>query len=379
MDSTLAVGLISGTSLDGIDGALVAIAGSAQQPAATTLATLALPYPEGLRRRLLHLAEGKPAPVAEVSALHRDVALAFADCALQLIDQAGFRCEQIACIGSHGQTVHHQPPAENTAGHTLQLGDGAWIAERTGVTTVANFRTRDMAAGGQGAPLVPILDYLLLRDARRDRCIQNLGGIANVTYLRAGGGPEEVIAFDTGPANLLIDGTVQIALGEPFDRGGSLALQGTVDRDCLERWLADPYFRRPPPKSTGREYFGYARARRLAEESAHLPVADRVATVSELTVRSIERAYRDFLPRLPEEVFLCGGGARNGYIRARLGRLLAPARVAVSDEAGIDPDFKEAIAFALLAWLRCTGAPGNLPAVTGAGRAVPLGDVHPAG
>lgn len=377
MAAALAIGLMSGTSLDGIDAALIAIEGSAEQPEVETLATLAVPYPAGLRERLLPVAEGEAVSVGAISALHRDVAIAFAEAAQQVIEAAGLSGAAIASIGSHGQTVHHQPPTGSAPGHTLQLGEGAWIAERTGVTTVSNFRSRDMAAGGQGAPLVPLVDYLLLRHPERARCIQNLGGIGNVTYLPAGATPKQVLAFDTGPANLLIDAVAQQLTGRPFDRDGALVAAGQVDSRLLAGWLADPYFALPPPKSTGRESFGYARAGQLLAEAAHLSPADLLATVSELTVESIARAYGDWLPTAPAEVFLGGGGVRNRYLVRRLRERLAPATVASTAEVGIDSDFKEAIAFAVLAWLRCSNRPGNLPSVSGAARAVLLGDVHP--
>ncbi len=367
---------MSGTSLDGIDAALVEIVPTDEQPAISTLATLGLPYSVELHERLLNVAEGQPVPVAEVSALHRDVAVAFADCAGQLMAQAGVPAGEIDCIGSHGQTVHHQPPTAGCVGHTLQLGDGALIAELTGIATVSNFRNRDMAAGGQGAPLVPLVDYLLFSHPERHRCIQNLGGIGNVTFLEAAGPSEAVLAFDTGPANLLIDGAMGLVKGVAYDAGGATASRGTVHPALLESWLADPYFQLPPPKSTGREAFGSARVRRYVQEAENLKAEDLLATISELTVQSIVRAYRDFLPHPPDEVFLGGGGVHNLYIRERLALLLAPARVESTSALGIDSDFKEAIAFAVLAWLRCRRLPGNLPSVTGARRAVLLGDLH---
>ncbi|MBC8121499.1 MAG: anhydro-N-acetylmuramic acid kinase [Gemmatimonadaceae bacterium] len=375
MAETFAVGLISGTSLDGIDAALVEIRGTPAQPALTTLATLCLPYPPELHLRAVRVAEGEPVPVAEVSRLHRDIGLAFAECALQVIDRAGLTTGQMAFIGSHGQTVHHQPPT-NTTGHTLQLGDGAVIAEQTGVTTVSNFRNRDIAAGGQGAPLVPLVDYLLLRDPSHTRCIQNLGGIGNVTFLGAGESPEQVLAFDTGPANLLLDGVIRTVTGSAWDADGRTARQGKPCLPLLAQWLTDPYFVVKPPKSTGREYFGAERVRQLLTEGRELDLPDLLATLTELTARSIADAYRDFLPAYPEQVFLCGGGARNSFLVERLEHLLAPAQVQTTGVAGVDSDSKEAIAFAVLGWLRLQGQPGNLPSVTGASKSVLLGDIY---
>jgi anhydro-N-acetylmuramic acid kinase len=364
----LAIGLMSGTSLDGIDGALIQISGSPDTPSIQTLKTLASPYPGSLRQRLLVVAEGTPVPVAEISALHRDVALAFSNCALELLADCHEPC---LVIGSHGQTVHHQPPG-NELGHTFQLGHGAIIAAKTGITTVSDFRSRDMAYGGQGAPLVPFFDALLLRDPQNPRCIQNLGGIGNVTFL----GSENVLAFDTGPANLLIDGAMRLLYGQPYDQDGRIALGGTVDLALLERWLQDPYFAKHPPKSTGREYFGYARAEIFCQEAVHLAPADQIATLSELTVQSLIRAYQDFLPTMPQSVFLSGGGAHNQYFIKRLAALLAPTSVQTIAVLGVDVDFKEAIAFAVLAWLRLHNRPTNFPSATGASKHVLLGDVH---
>lgn len=375
-----ALGLMSGTSLDGIDAALVEIEGPPHAPVLRTRAVQCTPHPPGLRERLLHLAEGAPMPVAEVSALHRDVALAFADAALALLDAAGVEATEVAVIGSHGQTVHHQPPLNGTPGHTLQLGHGAFIAARTGIATVSDFRSRDMAWNGQGAPLVPFFDHLLFTSPTVPRAVQNLGGIGNVTFLAAGATAASVLAFDTGPANLLIDGAMQTLFGLPYDADGTTARRGTVDETLLARWLAgEPYFALRPPKSTGREHFSYEYARRLCAEGAHLDPADLVATITELTVQSIARAYRDFLPAFPSEVYLCGGGARNRTLHERLAAALAPARVDSTAALGVDPDFKEAVAFAVLAWLRLAGEPTNLPTVSGARRAVVLGDVHPGG
>lgn len=376
--ASLVIGLMSGTSLDGIDAALVEIGGATDAPQLVTLATLAYSYPDGLQERLLAVAEGTPVSISEVSALHRDVALAFAEAALALMASEGITAAQVSAIGSHGQTVHHQPPKQGQIGHTLQLGHGALIAGRTGVTTVSDLRSRDMVFGGQGAPLVPLVDHMLLGSPTLNRCIQNLGGIGNVTFLGAGAPADEVIAFDTGPANLLIDGAMQCALGCAFDREGETARRGRVDSFLLGRWLAEePYFQLSPPKSTGREVFGYGRARRYRTEAVELRAEDLIATLSEFTVQSIVRAYRQFLPVLPDEIYLCGGGAHNRYLVERLGAELSVARVDTTTRLGVDADFKEAIAFAVLAWLRVQGVPANLPAVTGAERAVLLGDVHP--
>ncbi|MDX2096445.1 MAG: anhydro-N-acetylmuramic acid kinase, partial [Leptolyngbyaceae cyanobacterium bins.59] len=290
-------------------------------------------------------------------------------------------------IGSHGQTVYHRPPGNSAAsgglGYTLQLGRGDVIAHRTQIPTVSNFRVADIAAGGQGAPLVSRVDARLLGHATHDRCIQNLGGIGNMTYLPAQKtiGLKGICGWDTGPANVLLDLAAHRLSGGTltYDQDGAWAATGTPCVPLVEQWLQQEFFQQKPPKSTGRELFGPAYLEQCFQEMDELSLsaADRMATLTELTVASIVQSYQRDLPKLPDEVFLCGGGSRNLYLKQRLQILLAGIPVLTTEDVGINPHFKEAIAFAVLAYWRQRNIPGNLPAVTGASQEQLLGDFHP--
>ncbi len=374
----IVVGLMSGTSADGIDAAVVEITGAPPQLRVHTLAFYAAPWPDPMRRRILAAAQGQ-ASTDELCRLNFDLGEHFAQAALQAIALAGLRPEQVSLIGSHGQTVWHDVDGNGRVTSTLQLGEAAVIAERTGVTTISHFRARDVAAGGQGAPLVAYVDWLLLRHPSHARAVQNIGGIANVTYLPPGDDPGSVIAFDTGPGNLLMDAAAARASGGAlaFDRDGELARRGRVDEALLAEWLAHSYFQQRPPKTTGRELFGSAFFERAwaAAQARGLEPADVVATLTALTARSIADAYRRFLPGPVAEVIVGGGGARNPTLMKLLREALAPARVLTHEDVGIRSDAKEAIAFAVLAYEAWHGRPGNLPSVTGARRAVVLGQI----
>lgn len=377
----IVVGLMSGTSADGIDAAVVEITGVSPHLEVRMLAFRSTAWPSEMRRRILRACQPGQAGADELCRLNFDLGEAFARAALDAIAAAGLEPDQVDLIGSHGQTVWHEVDREGRVHSTLQLGEAAVIAERTGVPTVSDFRARDVAAGGQGAPLIAYVDWLLLRHPTRARAIQNIGGIANVTYLPPGDDPDGVLAFDTGPGNMLIDAAAARATegALTFDQDGELAARGRVDEALVSEWLAHPYFRRPPPKSTGRELFGevffdsaWARAR-----ARGLEPADIVASLTALTARSIADAYRRFLPRPVEEVIVGGGGARNPALMRMLYQALAPARVMTHEDLGMDSDAKEAIAFAVLAYETWHGRPGNLPSVTGARRRVILGQITP--
>lgn len=358
------VGLISGTSADGIDAALVEVHRRDDGVDVRTLAVRARPFTGDERARILSLCR-PDAPVEAVTAANVDLADWFAAAALAVAMDADL-------IASHGQTIWHIP------GHsTLQIGEAAVIAERSGMPVVSNFRARDMAAGGQGAPLVSYMDYLIFRDPVRSRAIQNLGGIGNVTYVPAGSSPEQVMAFDTGPANMVVDGLMQAALGQTYDRDGAVAATGRVDEGMLAELLTDPYYAQRPPKATGREVYGRAFAEGLISRwGSRLRPADLVATATMLTVRTIADAYRAFLPRV-DEVILGGGGVHNATLVRWLQDAMAPVPVRSCAEFGIDPDFKEAVAFAVLGAETMWGRPGNVPSATGARRPVILGDFTP--
>jgi anhydro-N-acetylmuramic acid kinase len=368
----LVIGLMSGTSCDGIDTALVRVEGEGYDLSIELLGEQCTPYSQTLKQEILELAEGKAITAEAFGVLDQAIGAAFAQSALALTQQTGFCPEDIALIGSHGQTVHHQPPTDLALGFSLQLGSGTVIAHQTGIPTVSNFRAADMALGGQGAPLVPMIDFMLYSQKNKVVCVQNLGGIGNVTYLPYQD-RDAVLAFDTGPGNMLLDGVVSyLTEGKrTYDQGGIWASQGRVQPEYLAELLEDPYLKRSPPKSTGREYFGKTYLEKVLGWG--LSGADLLATLTEWTARSIADSYRTFLPHRPEEVLLGGGGVHNQYLLNRLQDLLHPAKVSVVAHA----DAKEAIAFALLAVLYQAGLPGNLPGVTGAKEPALLGTYHP--
>ena len=363
------LGLISGTSADSIDAALVSFVDGRPQ----LLASHAHPWPPALRERMLALAQGEA--MLDLDGFGRlDVAIGhcFAEAAMGLLQGSQHPAGSVRAIGSHGQTVRHRPLGEHP--FTLQLGDPSVIAERCGIDVVADFRRADVAAGGQGAPLLPAVHAMLLGRPGHTRVVLNLGGIANITVLHGDG---RVAGFDTGPANGLLDAWCLRHRGEAFDRDGRFAASGRLDRALLDALLADPYFALAPPKSTGREHF------HLAWLASHAPLAavgnpaDVQATLLELTARSVTEAIATHA-RDAEDVLVCGGGAHNGALMHRLAEMLAPRRVCDTRQFGIDPDFLEATAFAWLARQRLMGLPGNLPGVTGARGPRVLGAVYSA-
>jgi len=367
-ESALYIGLISGTSADGIDAALVRFDKDMPRP----VDALVHPWPDALRERILAVAQDEAR--LDLDAYGRlDVAIGacFADATLELLRQSDLPASAVRAIGSHGQTLRHRPQGDYP--FTLQVGDPSVIAERCGIDVVADFRRADVAAGGQGAPLLPALHAMLLATPGRTRVVLNLGGIANITVLAADGG---VLGFDTGPANGLLDAWCLRHRGEAFDRDGQFAASGHVDADLLHDLLSDPYFALPPPKSTGREHFHLDWLQQRSRVSA-LPPADVQATLLELTVRSVAHAILTHAPAAAD-VLVCGGGVHNPVLMQRLGLLLAPRSVVSTAAFGIDPDFLEASAFAWLARQRLLGRPGNLPLVTGARGPRVLGAIYAA-
>jgi anhydro-N-acetylmuramic acid kinase len=337
------------------------------------------PYPERLRSQILAVCGGAKLAMVELAALDDDIAACFAQAAISI--QAG--ADRAEAIGSHGQTVFHRPKTADSMGYSLQLGRGGLIAAIAQIATIDNFRAADIAAGGQGAPLVPKPDAYLLSDPIEHRCIQNIGGIGNVTYLPPRSQPDweqQIRGWDTGPGNSLLDLAVtQLSEGKfTFDRDGAWAATGKVCEPLVQKWLAQDYFGIAPPKSTGRELFGseYLQACIADAKAYQLSPADLLATLTDLTASSIADSYHRFLPQLPDRVLLCGGGSRNLYLRQRLQAQLPNIAIVTTDEAGVNGDYKEAIAFAVLAYWRHHGIPGNLPAATGAKHPVLLGDVH---
>lgn len=369
-ESTLSyIGLMSGTSMDGIDAALVAF-GDHQ---CEVQATQAVDYPKDLRDQLL-TASRQPAQctVDKIGQLDRWIGECFRDATLQLLKNANVDSNSVVAIGSHGQTLRHQPRGARP--FTLQIGDPNIIASGTGITTVGDFRRRDLAVGGEGAPLAPAFHRWLFADTDKSRAVLNIGGIANVTMLS--NTSDRVIGFDTGPGNTLLDGWIRANLDKPFDSDGDWSRSGTVNEPLLGKMLADPYFDQPPPKSTGFEYFngGWTRSRLGSLGGLTIPAADIQATLAELSARTIATSILKFAPDI-DEVLVCGGGVHNADLMQRLRSYLSGAQVSSTDLYGLHPDWVEAAAFAWLAKRRLEGKTGNLPEVTGASRAAVLGAI----
>jgi anhydro-N-acetylmuramic acid kinase len=363
------IGLMSGTSMDAIDAALVEF--GTQNPVLRHRHSI--PIPSGLRSRLIAVAQGENTTLEHISELDVRLGHLFADAVLALLQQSGTAVDKVRAIGSHGQTLYHRPTGRFAT--SIQIGDPNIIAERTGVTTVADLRRRDMAAGGQGAPLVPALHEAIFRLRDRNRVIVNIGGIANITILPAN--PlAEVRGFDTGPGNTLMDGWIKKQQRKNHDERGRWASSGEVDEDLLGNMLKDSYFRKAPPKSTGREYFNLAWLEQLLKRYKKRMLAKHVqATLCELTARTITAAIREYAPQ-SDEALVCGGGVHNLALMLRLQLLMDDIRVVSTEEFNTDPDFVEAIAFAWLAKQTLEGRPGNVPSVTGAARPVVLGGIY---
>ncbi len=364
--ASLYLGLISGTSVDSIDATLIRFDDGRPE----MQASLSYPWPNPIRQQILALAQGEAAfDLDAFGRLDVEIAHRFADAALKVLEQSRTPAHTVRAIGSHGQTVRHRPTGKHP--FTLQLGDPSVIAERCRIDVVADFRRADLAAGGQGAPLLPALHAMLLGQQGYGRVILNLGGIANITVLTPDGG---ISGFDTGPANGLLDAWCLRHHGKPFDQNGDFAATGKINSRLLDALLSDEYFALPPPKSTGREYF------HLHWLSSHpmldqLKPADVQATLLELTARSVCDAITQHAPET-RDVLVCGGGVHNSILMQRLRELLVPRMLCSTADYGIDPDFLEATAFAWLARQRLLGLPGNLPAVTGARGPRVLGAIY---
>lgn len=379
--SKLVVGLMSGTSVDGVDAALVRINGCGVETNLKLLHFTSYPYADKARELILSVASAPQAPVDQLSQLNFYLGKIFARAAAALVRHAGFSLSDVDLIGSHGQTIRHLPRpqmlVDMPVASTWQIGEPSVIAKETGCITVADFRPADMAVGGQGAPLVPIFDFILYRSNAISRALLNIGGIANMTILPAACTVEQVLAFDTGPGNMLIDALCQKYFNKKYDRDGAIAGSGKVHHEMLEALLEDPYFRQKPPKSTGREYFGpefLRRCQEMAQRFSLLP-ADLIATVTELTVRSIRKSYEDFVETPVQELIVSGGGRYNPMIMRGLQKVFRDVKVAPSDDYGIPADAKEAVAFAVLANETMHGHYGNVPGATGAARPTVLGKI----
>lgn len=373
ISENLYIGLMSGTSMDGIDAILLDLhAGRCQ-----TLATHYAPYSAAIRSALLALVDNRErADLGELGDLDARLGYFYADAVQELLAKTTLTAASIKAVGSHGQTVLHHPPGTSDRGLacTIQIGDPNIIACKTQITTVADFRRRDIAAGGQGAPLVPAFHAAFFRNATENRVVLNIGGIANITVLPADG---RVSGFDTGPGNTLLDQWAKRYLDIEYDTGGSLAAKGKPVATLLAQLERDRYFQLPPPKSTGREYFNLAWLETYLADFAQYSPMDVLATLTELTAVSIAAAIGRYAPE-SQRVYICGGGIHNHALMNRLEQLLPEAALESTASAGLDPDYVEAAAFAWLAKQTLERQPGNIPAVTGAQKPVVLGGIYPA-
>jgi anhydro-N-acetylmuramic acid kinase len=377
-------GIMSGTSADGVDVAVVRIAPGKQRPRLTLVAHEGFPFPPALRRAVLAAMNAASTSTAELARLNWRLGLAYAEAVSATVKRHKVKLDLIGC---HGQTLYHQPRPAAYAGRrfacTWQAGEAAAIAAALGVPVVSNFRPADMLARGQGAPLAPLLDYVLFAHPKRGRVLQNIGGIANLTAIPAASAPDRVIAFDTGPGNMVIDALAQKLFGKAFDRNGAFAAEGTVLAPVLAVALCNPYFKLKPPRTAGREQFGREYAAKFLASCNRISrkPEDALATATALTAETIARSYQRFvLPKMKDcgvDYIVSGGGARNHALMAMLARRLEPlgCELAASIDFGLPVEAKEAAAFALLAWQTWHRLPGNLPAATGANRPAILGQV----
>ncbi|HUX44470.1 MAG TPA: anhydro-N-acetylmuramic acid kinase [Terracidiphilus sp.] len=380
----LVAGVMSGTSADGVDVAVVRLAAGKRSPKLTLLAHEHFAYPAALRRAVLAAMNASAITTAELARLQWRLGLAYAEAVQATVQRQALTIDLIGC---HGQTLYHQSRAEAYVGRrfacTWQAGEAAPLAAALGVPVVSDFRPADMAAGGQGAPLVPLLDYVLFAHPRRGRVLQNIGGVANLTAIPAGVGQDAVMAFDTGPGNMVMDALAEELFHKAFDRNGAFAAKGTVLAPVLAEMLRHPYFKTSPPRTAGREQFGreYATAFLAAcQRKSHRP-EDALATATALTAETIARSYRQFVRHRMRasavDYIVSGGGARNAALMAMLAQRLEPlgCELAASEEFGLPAEAKEAAAFALLAWQTWHRLPGNIPSATGATRGAILGQV----
>ena len=392
-EKRLVIGLMSGTSADGIDAALCEISGSGEETVLKELEFITMPFEPQVREHILAMAEGKPVNAAEVCKLKTLLGIVYGEACLELCRKAGLKPGQIDLVGCHGQTVWHIPYAEDYLGccfpSTLQIGEEAEIAQLLGCPVVGDFRVRDVAAGGQGAPLVPYTEYLLYRSDDECVALQNVGGIGNVTIMPSHCMLSELTAFDTGPGNMVIDALVARYTGEgcslngepwtgvplEYDDGGRIAASGKVSDDLLAYLMNDPYLTRKPPKTTGREVYGkdYVNALLAKAESLGISMVDVIATATRFTAETIALGIREYADEMPARLVVNGGGSHNVTLMNHLKELLPDTLVVSGEEMGHNPDAKEAVAFALLANEFVFGQPSNAPAATGAAKPVVLG------
>lgn len=381
---TLVVGLMSGTSADAMDAVLAEISGSGTAIQIRQIAFSSLPYPRGYKAFLLGNSLPGSGTVDAISQLNILVAHFSADAVKSVARKARVPLSKIDLIGSHGQTLHHIPDGRILYGKkirsTLQIGDPSTLATLTGIPVVANFRTADMALGGQGAPLVPYFDFVMFRSSRYHRAILNIGGIANITLLRRNCSLQSVVAFDTGPGNMVIDALMKKFYRREFDDRGATAKRGAIEPSLIKLIMRHPYFSQSPPKSTGREMFGSMFVDNILRHSRGIPKENIIATVTECTALTVFQQYSAFLSKklrgaLPDELIVSGGGTRNTLLMNTLRKYFFPAKIIDSSALGVSGEAKEALCFALLAYQTIREEPSNIPSVTGAERQTILGEI----
>lgn len=379
----LVIGLMSGTSADGIDAVLTRISGYGTQLRVTQLAFLFVPFQTQVRDRILQVTQGHCTDTGEICRLSNLLGSLYADACLTLCDQAHVKKEDIDLVGNHGQTVHHMPVTEDYLGHqvrgTMQIGEDAYIAEALGCPVIGDFRVRDMAAGGQGAPLVPYTEYLLYRKQDQTVALQNIGGIGNITILPKGCTLDQVTAFDTGPGNMVMDALTMLLTNgrQSYDKDGMLAQKGVVNDLLLSHMEKDPYLVKTPPKTTGREYYGADYVTKLlAYAKVHnISLIDCLATATKFTARSIAIGLQHFCKDKPDCLIVGGGGSKNPVLLHHLTECIPDCKVMTNEEIGFDSDAKEAVAFAILANEALFGCCNNVPSVTGASHPVVMGKI----
>ncbi|WP_267930290.1 anhydro-N-acetylmuramic acid kinase AnmK [Cytobacillus spongiae] len=382
MSEQLAVGLMSGTSVDGVDAALVSIDGAGLSTNVKLIHFTNTPFEQKVKDKIFQVMSMEQSSTPLLSSLHFELGDIFADAVLQVCKEAGIDTKQLSFIGSHGQTVYHQPfAADQSVPSTLQIGEPSVIAYRTNTKVVSNFRSMDMAAGGEGAPLVPFTEFLLYRNPEAGRLLQNIGGIGNVTVLPKNCSLEDIYAFDTGPGNMIMDGLCEKLFEIPYDKNGAIAADGVVNQQVVQEWIQweKDFFNKKPPKSTGRELFGERFILKILQQYSHLSKQDLVATATYYTAQTIANAYQAYVfpTHAIDEVIIGGGGSYNSTLINMLRKLLPERRVLIQEDLGYSSDAKEAIAFALLANETLHGQPGNVPSATGAKHPVILGSITP--
>jgi anhydro-N-acetylmuramic acid kinase len=376
-DEKYVIGLMSGTSVDGIDAALVKISGNYTATAVETIAFETFPYSDDIRTRIFRLFEDDTSSSRDICHMNFLLGELFANAAINIAKKAGIPMEKVDLIGSHGQTIYHMPEPVDGIKATLQIGEGAVIAHKTGAVTVSDFRVADMAAGGTGAPLVPYTEFLLYASSGQNIALQNIGGIGNITAIPKNVAAGHIIAFDTGPGNMVIDFLMKKTTGHDYDKNGDMAAKGSVCGQTLAQLMDDPFIKKPPPKATGREYYGKRFSEKLYVQckAKGMADADIIATVTAFTAESIRYAVTHFVPFALDQLVVGGGGAYNQTLVSMIATVLPGVHVTTHEKLGKNSDAKEAIAFAILANETIHGNTGNLPQVTGASAAKILGKI----